>query len=180
MTPSAPTGTVSVLVLPHRSLSRAGLIGFLLAQGVAIAAFAGLAAVAGNVFAPGFAILAMWFVAFCFLRIWRRSGAGQIVTITPSTLEVASIGGRRQLSGGLTASVPARFHPYWTKVRLEQGRHRGWPERLLIGSHGREIEIGAFLNDDERHELARKISDLVRDAQRRGGPQDTSVQGESE
>ena len=65
-------------------------------------------------------------------------------------------------------------------MRLEQGRHRGWPERLLIGSHGREIEIGAFLNDDERHELARKISDLVRDAQRRGGPQDTSVQGESE
>jgi len=170
MTPSAPTGTVSVLVLPHRSLSRAGLIGFLLAQGVAIAAFAGLAAVAGNVFAPGFAILAMWFVAFCFLRIWRKSGAGQIVTITPSTLEVASTQGTQT----------ACFHPYWTKVRLEQGRHRGWPERLLIGSHGREIEIGAFLNDDERHELARKISDLVRDARRRGGPQDTSVQGESE
>ena len=75
---------MSVLVLPHRSLSRAGLVGFLLAQGVAIAVFAGLAAVAGNVFAPGFAILAMWFVAFCFLRIWRKSGAGQIVTITPS------------------------------------------------------------------------------------------------
>lgn len=170
MSRSAPNGTVSVLVLPHRSLSRAGLIGFLLAQGVAIAAFAVLAAVGGNVFAPGFAILAMWFVAFCFLRIWRKSGAGQIVTITASTLEVASMRGTQT----------ARFHPYWTKVWLERGRHRGWPERLLIGSHGREIEIGAFLNDDERHELARKISDLVRDAQRRGGPQDTSVQGESE
>jgi uncharacterized membrane protein len=170
MTHSAPTGTVSVLVLPHRSLSRAGLIGFLLAQGVAIAAFAVLAAVGGNVFAPGFAILAMWFVALCFRRVWRKSGAGQIVTITPSALEVASTRGTQTI----------RFHPYWTKVRLEQGRHRGWPERLLVGSHGREIEIGAFLNEDERHELARKISDLIRDAQRRGGPQDTSVQGESE
>jgi uncharacterized membrane protein len=170
MTQSAPGEAVSVLVLPHRSLSRAGLAGFLVAQGFAIAAFAVLAAVGGNVFAPGFAILAMWFVAFCFLRIWRTSGAGQIVTITPSTLEIASTKGTQTV----------RFHPYWTKVRLEQGRHRGWPERLLIGSHGREIEIGAFLNDDERHELARKITDLVRDAQRRGGPQDTSVQGESE
>ena len=161
---------MSVLVLPHRSLSRAGLIGFLLAQGVAIAAFAGLAAVAGNVFAPGFAILAMWFVAFCFLRIWRKSGAGQIVTITPSQLEIATTAGTQAVC----------FHPYWTKVRLEKGRHRGWPERLLIGSHGREIEIGAFLNDEERRELARKISDLIRDAQRREGPPDTSVQGESE
>jgi uncharacterized membrane protein len=170
MTQSARGEAVSVLVLPHRSLSRAGLAGFLVAQGFAIAAFAVLAAVGGNVFAPGFAILAMWFVAFCFLRIWRKSGAGQIVTITPSTLEIASTKGTQTV----------RFHPYWTKVRLEQGRHRGWPERLLIGSHGREIEIGAFLNDDERHELARKITGLVRDAQRRGGPQDTSVQGESE
>src|ERR1700749_1544484 len=160
MTRSAPGGAVSVLVLPHRSLSRAGLVGFLVAQGFAIAVFAVLAAVGGNVFAPGFAILAMWFVAFCFLRIWRRSGAGQIVTITPSQLEIASTRG----------TPTARFHPYWTKVRLEQGRHRGWPKRLLIGSHGREIEIGALLNDDERHELARKISDLVRDAQRRGDP----------
>jgi uncharacterized membrane protein len=170
MTQSAPGRAVSVLVLPHRSLSRAGLIGFLLAQGVAIAAFAALAMVAGNVFAPGFAILAMWFVAFCLLRIWRKSGAGQIVTITPSQLDIATTAGTQT----------ARFHPYWTKVRLEQGRHRGWPERLLIGSHGREIEIGAFLNDDERHELARKITDLVRDAQRRDGPPDTSVQGDSE
>ena len=159
-----------MLVLPHRSLSRAGLVGFLLAQALAIAVFAVLAAVGGNVFAPGFAILAMWFVAFCFMRIWRKSGAGQIVTITPSQLEIAT-----------TAGTPtARFHPYWTRVRLEQGRHRGWPERLLIGSHGREIEIGAFLNDDERRDLARRMTDLVRDAQRREGPPDTSVQGESE
>ena len=170
MTHSAPGGAVSVLVLPHRSLSRAGLVGFLVAQGFAIAVFAVLAAVGGNVFAPGFALLAVWFVAFCFLRIWRKSGAGQIVTITASTLEIASTRGTQTTC----------FHPYWTKVRLERGRHRGWPERLLIGSHGREIEIGAFLNDDERHELARKITELVRDAQRRGDPQDTSVQGESE
>lgn len=159
-----------MLVLPHRSLSRAGLIGFLLAQGVAIAVFAVLAAMGGNVFAPGFAILAMWFVAFCFMRIWRKAGAGQIVTITPSHLEVATMAG----------TTTARFHPYWTKVRLERSRHRGWPERLLIGSHGREIEIGAFLNDDERRELVRRITDLVRDAQRREGPPDTSVQGDSE
>jgi uncharacterized membrane protein len=170
MTQTAPSAAVSVLVLPHRSLSRAGLIGFLVAQGIAIGIFATLAAMGGNVFAPGFAILAMWFVAFCFTRIWRKSAAGQIVTMTPTQLEVATTSG----------SSSARFHPYWTKVRLQEGRHRGWPARLLIGSHGREIEIGAFLNDDERRELAQRIRELLRDVQDRGGPQDISVQGDSE
>ncbi len=170
MTRTAPSAAVSVLVLPHRSLSRAGLIGFLVAQGVAIGIFAAVAALGGNVFAPGFAILAMWFVAYCFMRIWRRSGAGQIVTMTPSQLEVATTSG--------TSSV--RFHPYWAKVRLEQGPHRGWPGKLLIGSHGRDIEIGAFLNEQERRELAQRITELLRDMQDRGGSQDTSVQGDSE
>jgi len=73
-----------------------------------------------------------------------------------------------------------RFHPYWTKVRLEPGPHRGWPGKLLIGSHGRDIEIGAFLNEQERRELAQRITELLRDMQDRGGSQDTSVQGDSE
>ena len=170
MTRTAPDATVSVLVLPHRSLSRKGLIGFLIAQGVAIAVFAVLATVGGNVFAPGFAILAMWFVAFCFLRIWRKSGAGQIVTLTPSLLDVATTSG----------VSTAHFHPYWTKVRIEQGRHRGWPAKLLIGSHGREVEIGQFLNDEERRELAQRIKDLLRDVQDRSGHTNLDVQGDSE
>jgi len=170
MTQMAPSAAVSVLVLPHRSLSRAGLTGFLVAQGVAIGIFSTLAALGGNLFAPGFAILAMWLVAYCFMRIWRKSGAGQIVTMTPTRLEIAATSG--------ASSV--RFHPYWTKVRLQQGLHRGWPAKLLIGSHGREIEIGVFLNEDERRELARRITDLLRDMQNRGGPGDTSVQGDSE
>lgn len=170
MTPTATGPAVSVLVLPHRSLSRAGLIGFLIAQGVAIGIFATVAAFGGNVFAPGFAILAMWLVAFCFMRIWRKSAAGQIVTMTPTQLEVAAASG----------SSIVRFHPYWTKVRLEQGRHRGWPGKLLIGSHGREIEIGAFLNEQERRELAQRMRELLREMQDRGGSRDTSVQGDSE
>jgi len=135
-----------------------------------LASRATLAALGGNVFAPGFAILAMWLVAYCFMRIWRRSGAGQIVTMTPSQLEVATTSG--------TSSV--RFHPYWAKVQLQEGRHRGWPGKLLIGSHGRYIEIGAFLNEKERRELAQRITELLREVQDRGRSQDTSVQGDSE
>jgi hypothetical protein len=50
-----PGDAVSMMVLPHRSLSRAGLWLFMAAQSVATAGFALLAAWGGNVFAPLFA-----------------------------------------------------------------------------------------------------------------------------
>jgi uncharacterized membrane protein len=33
--------------------------------------------------------------------------------------------------------------------------------RLLLASHGRELEIGAFLADEERAELSRKLMVLL-------------------
>jgi uncharacterized membrane protein len=32
---------------------------------------------------------------------------------------------------------------------------------LLVGSHGREVEVGAFLNEDERQALARRLTELL-------------------
>ncbi len=157
---SAPGGAVSVLVSPHRSLSRSGLIGYLVAQSVATLGFAGLAAWRGVVLAPLFAVLELGVVGYCMARVWRALAVGQIVTLTSSQLEIATT----------SALAPvARFHPYWVRVRLEPGRWRGWPSRLLLGSHGREVEVGAFLNDAERNELARRLTQLLRDVQVRSG-----------
>ena len=149
---------VSVVVLPHRSLSRAGLLGYLVAQSIAALGFAGLAAMRGVVLAPIFAVLDLAVVAWCVVWVWRASACGQVVTVAPDRVEITA-----------TAGAPsARYHPYWMKVRLEPGRWPGWPSRLLLGSHGRETEVGAFLNDAERRELAQRLTQLLRDAQSRG------------
>jgi uncharacterized membrane protein len=155
---AASRDAVSVVVLPHRSLSRAGLLGYLLAQGVAALGFAGLAAVRGVVLAPLFAVLELVAVAWCVTWVWRASARGQVVTIAPDGVEIKATAG----------APPARYHPYWMKVRLEPGRWPGWPSRLLVGSHGRETEVGAFLNDAERRELAQRLMQLLRDVQSRG------------
>ena len=156
MAPGPASGEgVSVLVLPHRSLTWAGLVAFLVTQCLAAGGFALLAAWRGNVFAPGFAVLELGVVAFCLARVWSASGKGQIITLTPSQLEVAAT----------SSAVPARFHPYWVRVRLVPARWRGWPSRLLLASHGRAVEIGAFLNDDERRDLARRLTELLRPLQ---------------
>jgi uncharacterized membrane protein len=155
---STPGEVVSVVVLPHRSLSRSGLTGFLLAQSLAAGIFAVLAAWQGNVLAPAFALLELGVVAYCLQRVWRASGEGQIITLTPSRLEIVAARG-----------AAAQFHPYWVRVRLVPGRRRGWPSRLLLGSHGREVEVGAFLNDAERRLLAQRLTELLRPMQDRGG-----------
>jgi uncharacterized membrane protein len=147
-----PGDAVSIVILPHRSLSRAGLWLFMAAQSVATAGFALLAAWGGNVFAPAFALVELVLVGYCLSRVWRSSAAGQIVVISPTRLEIASMDG---------SGSTARFHPYWARVCLQPGAWRSAPSRLLVRSHGREAEIGVFLNDEERSELAQRLGKLL-------------------
>lgn len=155
----APGDAVSLVLLPHRSLTRAGLVAFLVGQSFVAGGYALLAAWRGNVFAPVFAVLELALVSWCLARVWKASGAGQIITLTPTQLDIAPTSG----AAGL------HFHPYWTHVRLESGSWPGWPSRLLVGSHGREVEVGAFLNEDERQLLARRLMELLQAANARGG-----------
>jgi len=156
-TPASTRGdAVSVVVLPHRSLSRAGLWLFLTAQGVAVGGFALLAAWRGNVFAPVFAALELGVVAWCLIRVWRMSAAaGEIIVLRPDRLEITRTG---------DDGPAVQFHPYWARLSLQPGEWRNAPSRLLVRSHGREVEIGAFLNDEERANLAARLTELLAQA----------------
>jgi len=160
----APFEAVSLVLLPQRSLTRAGLVAFLIGQSIVAGGYALLAAWRGNVFAPVFAVLELGFVSWCMARVWKVSAAGQIITLTSTQLDVAATSGPQT----------AHFHPYWAHVRLEAGRWRGWPSRLLVGSHGREVEIGAFLNEDERQALAQRLTELLQAANAGGSRKENS------
>jgi len=135
---------------PNRSLSRRDLrrvIGVLAALALTTA---GVGAWQGNVFAPLFALVESSAVAFALGVAWRAGDRSERITLDESSLEVQFLPGRRS----------ARFQPYWVKVQLEAGRDRG---RLLLVSHGRELEIGAFLTDEERTALSKKLVVLLAD-----------------
>lgn len=153
-TGKAPGDTVSLVLLPHRSLTRVGLVAFLVCQSLMAGSYALLAAWRGNVFAPAFAVLELALVCWCMTRVWKASSAGQIISLTPTQLDIAATSGKES----------QHFHPYWVKVRVEPGAWRGWPSRLLVGSHGRFVEIGAFLNEDERRALAQRLMELLQAA----------------
>ncbi len=45
----------------------------------------------------------------------------------------------------------------WLRIKLVNGQSRWHPKRLILGSHGRFIEVGEFLVESEREELALKL-----------------------
>ena len=50
-----------------------------------------------------------------------------------------------------------RFQRAWAQIVLERSWNSWYPSRLLVRSHGRQAEIGRFLNEQERQGLARLL-----------------------
>jgi len=133
---------------PNRALDKRGLRRTIIGLAAIALATASLGAWQGNVFAPVFALIEAFAVGFALGAAWRAGGRGERIAIGPDTLEVRAVPGRRTV----------RFQTYWVRVGLKQGNGR---QRLLLASHGNELEIGAFLGEEERAEVSRKLMVLL-------------------
>ena len=66
---------------------------------------------------------------------------------------------------GVVAIERGRYRPAqrfelsrpWAQVGLQKGAVRGYPSRLLIRSHGKSVEVGLHLAENERRLLAREL-----------------------
>ncbi|MET0332472.1 MAG: DUF2244 domain-containing protein [Dyella sp.] len=145
---------VTMWLRPNRALSRAGLCRLILGLAGLALTTAALGAWLGNVFAPVFALIESGAVALALGAAWRAGDRGERISLAPNRLEVRALPGRRRIS----------FQPYWVSVVLQpqRGGHR-----LLLASHGSTLEIGAFLTEQERLDLARKLKALLSELQPR-------------
>jgi len=103
----------------------------------------------GNVFAPPFAVLDTVFVALSLRCVWRDGERFERIALSERKLEVHR-----------SAQPAAAFeaHPYW--VRLSVQRDAGSP-RVWLGSQGKRVEVGAFLSEVERLDLADRLKALL-------------------
>ncbi|HEX7341881.1 MAG TPA: DUF2244 domain-containing protein [Rhodanobacteraceae bacterium] len=132
--------------LSHRSLSRLawGLAAVVVATGL-------IGAHQGNVFAPLFALIEAGVMAWLLGMVWRSGSRGERITVDADLLDVEVLPGHRH----------TRFQSAWVRVLLARGSDRN---RLLLASHGSELEIGAFLADEERTEVWRKLGQMLAQA----------------
>lgn len=133
---------------PNRALDRRGLRRLIVGLAATALATASLGAWQGNVFAPVFALAEAFVVGFALGAAWKAGGRGERIAVGPDTLEVRAVPGRRIV----------RFQTYWVRVGLASGDGR---QRLLLRSHGNQLEIGAFLGEEERVEASRKLMVLL-------------------
>lgn len=143
-----------ILIRPNRSLSTRAMC-VLLAAVTALVLTIGIGfAMAGAWLVLPFAGLEIAVVGAALLYLHRHADDGELLVIDDDRVWVI------RCQGGKDEQHD--FQRYWAKVRLA-GADGGWyPSRLLIGSHGRFVEIGAAMNEEERRALAAHLRQALR------------------
>ena len=148
----------SALLTPHRSLNRTG---FLVLMGFVCA----ISFVAGMVFLMMGAWPVFGFFGLDVLVIWwafrinfRRAGATEEISVTPSELRVRRVSHRGHVMEWV-------LNPLW--VQLDQKTHAEFGiERLYLVSRGRRVSIGSFLGPDEKASFAKALVAALQSAKR--------------
>lgn len=151
----------TAVLTPHRSLGRAGF-GVLMA-GVAAVSIAVAAAFSliGAWPVVGFAGLDVALVALAFAANYHAARAYEEVAISPTEIRLAKVAPRGH-------RIEHRFNPLWVRLEVTRLDDEG-VIRLVLRSRGEGVELGAFLNPDDRTSFAEALTAALHQA-RSGGP----------
>ena len=140
------------LLYPHRSLSERGFLILTIGTVAIVSIYGGLFLIIGAW--PIFGFLgAEWLLFWWLLRThFRGDRRAERIQLYPGHLLLQQIDGKGDVA-------ELRFEPYWLQVIL---RERGFENpALLLRSHGKAVEIGAFLGAEERRRFAVQLRDAL-------------------
>lgn len=134
---------------PNRSASWRGVVVFYSATCAFVLTVALFFTVQGLYFVLPFAgveLLALGVALYITsLRLYRR----EVITVDKESVVVEK--GRRHLEKSWT------FQRLWARVKLKPACQSPQREILTVGSHGLEVEVGNFLSNGEKAQLARQL-----------------------
>ena len=156
MTATQPTtqeaAVFRAVLYPHRSLSPRGFL-------ILMSVIGAISFTAGLVFwwmgawpVFGFFGLDVLLVYLAFRANYRTARAFEWIELDRKSLKLTRCDPKgRKVSFG--------FNPYWVRVLLSEDRNG--QANLALTSHGKTIEFGRFLNDEERREFASILQDRL-------------------
>ena len=142
------------LIRPNCSLRWREVVWFYLAVVVVSFGIAVAFALQGAWLVLPFAGLEMAVLGAALYVVVRRGYCWQVISVHTDRIEIAEHGSRQQRL--------ETFQRAWARVHLQPAAIQGHPSRLTIGSHGRRVEIGGCLNEDDKKYLAHELSLAVR------------------
>ena len=150
-----PDGQTQRLHLwPHRSLTQRGFVLFVGLTAVLIAV-----PLVGHIGSPvlwallPFVLVTLWGIWFALRKNGRDREIVETLTLSPDRITLVRHGpkGRRQ---------DWEANPYWLRVTLHQ-TGGPVPNYLTLKGEGREVELGAFLSEEERVALKDELQDRI-------------------
>ena len=146
---TAPDGRdFRLLIRPDCSLSLRGVKVLVLTFALVAALIGAYMLMLGAWLVLPFLGLEIAVVAAVFLILQRRAKFYDLVEAKGDNVCLYQRGRHGETSG--------KLNRYWTQVRLAAGGH-WYPSRLLVGSHGRYMEIGTALTEEDRIKTAKAL-----------------------
>lgn len=144
-----------IVIRPNRSLTRRQLQ----------LAFFGIAVVCLGI-AGAFAVIGLWpILPFAGVEVIVVGLGFYLSARGGQEMEVVSVGGDKVAVEKGRRHVSRRWEMQraWAQVRLLPPKIRWYPSRLVLRSHGKALELGGFLNDQERQQLAGQLQRAIRE-----------------
>ena len=141
------------MVMPNRAmLWQHIMMIYLLISGVTISIAFGFFTQGLTLILPfaGLELLALGVVLY--ISAWR-SNIKEVVNVTEEKIRIEI--------GRNTPEKTYELDKAWAKVVLERSWNNWYPSRLLLRSHGRQFEIGKFLNEQERQCLEVELKKVI-------------------
>ncbi len=100
-----------------------------------------------------YTVLEVAVLGVVLLLLVRDNQKIETIVYTKHELKVIKMNNRRRREW--------TFQPCWARVLLQPGAHAWYPDRLLIRSHGKSLEIGKCLTGSEKSSLAKTLRALM-------------------
>ena len=95
-------------------------------------------------------------VGFLFICLYIRKRANintEVITFDETSVLVER--------GSYQAEKCWKYHRLWAKIFVKKPLRRGYPKQVFIRSHGKELELGAFLNKKDKETLIKDLKTVI-------------------
>ncbi len=144
---------VRIVARGNFSLNANGMAVVLLVLGVVTLGLAGFLALNGYWPVLVFAVIQLVLVAGLLIHVWHNAWVFEEIQIDSDQIRVIRQKHRNQSHHCLESA--------WAKIRVEQPHVPWYASRLILRSKNQELELGAFLTNDEKLSLAKHLANAL-------------------
>jgi uncharacterized membrane protein len=148
-----PPPEARIEIAPHCSLSPRGARWFFISVCVASLSIALPISLMGFWLVLPFAGLEIALVGWALKVSMARRHQRQTIVVSEELVTIEDVSPPKHQR--------VEFPRHWAQVRIRAGGSPLHPSRLTVESHGRGLEVGHFLNEQERLSLAKRLRRLI-------------------